>query len=93
MLLDLFLLLRIAAAKGGGGETGELLVFLDRDTEFEDQEDIHCPGESVLGTDPEALRGFVWAPHWYCNTLQHAATRCNTLRPTITQQRYCVAFV
>jgi len=72
------------AVKARGG--ARLLVFLDRDTSFEDASIGLCPtGKcrhalahalaahsltllitgTVLGNDPAAADGFVWAPHWY----------------------------
>ena len=52
-----------AAGKDRGG--GNLLVFLDRDTDFEDANADHCPSDSVIGRSSAEAEGFVWAPHWY----------------------------
>ena len=48
-------------AQGGG----QLLVFVDRDTDFEDAAADHCPSSSPLGQSAAGAEGFVWAPHWY----------------------------
>ena len=78
-------------AAGVGGSPGteaqaasRYLVFLDRDTDFEDPHASHCPLRSELGQDPAAIEGLVWAPHWYPLLPLHSRA-CLPLTPACIQ--------